>query len=176
MNGLRRTLASIDSQLGRLAALFAVVSACGIVVLLGVTVVAVFWRYALNAPIFGIEDLSIVTLTVVAAGSVAYGGRKGAHVSINLLQHVSTRRFTRISDAVMRIAAASISLLAAYALVVKACGFEKACITSNLSIEHRPFYFVLAAALGLYGINTLVQLLTGLAHWHEERDPNEAED
>ena len=70
---MRNVLHQIDRQLGRLAGLFAVVGSLGIVILLGVTVVAVFWRYMLNAPIFGIEDISIVTLTLVAAGSVAYG-------------------------------------------------------------------------------------------------------
>ncbi len=173
---MRALFATIDEQLGRLAGLFAVAGSAGIVVLLGVTVVAVFWRYMLNAPIFGIEDLSIVTLTVVAAGSVAYGGRKGAHVSINILAYVAGRRVTRVTDAVMRFAVAAISLLAAYALVTKACGLEKACITSNLAIEHRPFFYVLAAAMGHYGLNMALHLVIGLAHWGAPRDPNEVED
>ena len=173
---MRKSLIAMDRQLGRLAGLFAVISAGGIVVLLAVTVIAVFWRYVLNAPIFGIEDLSIVALTVVAAGSVAYGGREGAHVSIDLLGRFLDRGLIRITDAFMRAATAGISFLAAYALVVKACGFEKACITSNLSIEHRPFYYVLAAALALYGLNTGVQLLKGLVIGHESSDSNEAQD
>ena len=130
----------------------------------------------LNAPIFGIEDLSIVTLTVVAAGSVAYGGRKGAHVSINLLSYVGGRGLTRVTDPLMRLAVAAISLLAAYALVTKACGLEKACITSNLSIEHEPCFYVLAAAMGLYGLTIALHLLIGLFHWNASRDPNEVED
>ncbi|MDJ0631495.1 MAG: TRAP transporter small permease subunit [Rhodobacter sp.] len=173
---MRALLATLDEQLGRLAGLFALAGAAGILVLLGVTVVAVFWRYVLNAPIFGIEDVSIVTLTVVAAGSVAYGGSKGAHVSINLLTYFWGRRVTRLTDAVMRFAVAAIALLAAYALVTKACGLEKACITSNLAIEHRVFFYVLAAAMGLYGVNVAVHLAIGLAHWNEARDPNEVED
>ncbi len=173
---MRALLAAIDQQLGRLAGLFALAGSVGIVVLLGVTVVAVFWRYGLNAPIFGIEDVSIVTLTVVAAGSVAYGGRKGAHVSINLLTYVWGRKVTRVTDAVMRLAVAGVSLLSAYALVTKACGLEKACITSNLAIEHRVFFYVLAAAMGLYGLNMALHLVIGLAHWTAPRDPNEVED
>jgi len=173
---LRELLAHIDTQLGRLAGLFALAGAAGIVVLLGVTIVAVFWRYMLNAPIFGIEDISIVTLTVVAAGSVAYGGRKGAHVSINLLTYFCGRRVTRATDALMRLGVAAISMLAAFALVTKACGMEKACITSNLAIEHEPFFYVLAAAMGLYGLNVALHLAIGLAHWNAARDPHEAED
>jgi len=173
---LRDLLSRIDRQLGRLAGLFAVAGAFGIVVLLGVTVAAVFWRYVLNAPIFGIEDVSIVTLTVVAAGAVAYGGRKGAHVSINLITFSFGRRVTRITDALMRLAVAAVSFLAAYALVAKSCGIEKACITSNLSIEHRPFFYVLAAAMAFYGLHMTVLLLAGLSEWRAARDPNEAAD
>lgn len=173
---MRATLDRLDEQLGRLAGLFAFAGAAGILMLLGVTVVAVFWRYILNAPIFGIEDLSIVTLTVVAAGSVCYGARKGAHISINIISFFFFRRTTRVTDTIMRVLVAGISFLAAYALVTKACGIEKACITSNLAIEHRPFFYVLAAAMALYGANVTVHLAMGLAHWNEPHDPNEARD
>ena len=166
-------LHQIDRQLGRLAGLFAVAGSLGIVILLGVTVVAVFWRYMLNAPIFGIEDISIVTLTLVAAGSVAYGARHGAHVAINLISGLFGRRILRVTDAIMRALVAAICLLSAYALVIKACGIEKACITSNLSLEHQPYFYVLAAAMALIGLNALVQLLIGLRNWNEAKDPYE---
>ena len=171
---MRDVLTFIDKQLGRLAGLFAVAGSLGILVLLGVTVVAVFWRYMLNAPIFGIEDISIVTLTIVAAGSVAYGARHGAHVAINIISGLFGRRVLRVTDAVMRCLVAAICLLSAYALVVKACGIEKACITSNLSVEHQPFFYVLAAAMALIGLHALVQLLMGLMAWNDAADPNEA--
>ena len=83
---------------------------------------------------------------------------------------------TRITDALMRLAVAAIAFLSAYALVVKSCGIEKACITSNLSIEHRPFFFVLAAAMAFYGAQSVFLFLSGLTHWNDARDPHEAED
>lgn len=173
---MHEQLAWIDKQLGRLAGLFAVAGSAGILVLLGVTIVAVFWRYLLNTPIFGIEDVSIVTLTVVSAGAVAYGGRKDAHVSIDLITYFFGRRTTRITDAIMRFAVAATAFLAAYSLIVKSCGIEKACITSNLSIEHRPFFYVLAAAMTFYGLHMTLHLLAGLTDWRSARDPNELED
>jgi len=173
---LRDLLAQIDKQLGRLAGLFAVAGSAGIIVLLGITIVAVFWRYVLNAPIFGIEDISIVTLTVVAAGAVAFGGYKDAHVSINLITYFFGRRVTRVTDALMRLAVAGVSFLAAYALITKSCGIEKACITSNISIEHRPFFYVLAAAMAFYGLHMTLHLLAGLLDWRARHDPNEVED
>ncbi len=173
---MHAALAVLERQLGRLAGLFALAGSAAIVVLLGVTVVAVVWRYVLNAPIFGIEDVSIVSLTVVAAAAVSYGAGKNAHVSINLITYFCGRRVTRWTDAAMRSLVAFIAYLAAYALVTKACGMEKACITSNLSIEHRPFFYVLAAAMALYGLHMTVHLLQGLMAWGADRDPHEVEE
>ncbi len=152
-----------DRQLGRLARLFAVAGSLGIVALLGVTVAAVVWRYGFNAPIYGIEDLSTVTLSVVAAGAVAYGARREAHVSIDLIRGLVGPRFLHVTDAVMRALTAGIAWLAACALVVKACGIARGCITANLGIEHWPFYYVLAAALAFIGLHMTLQLLIGLA-------------
>jgi len=164
-----------DRQLGRLAGLFAGVGSIAILALMAITVIAVIWRYGLNHPIFGIEDLSVITLTLVAAAAVAYGGRSGAHVSVNVISNVFGRRMTRVSDLVMRTLTVAILALAVYGLFAKACGIEKACITGNFSIQHRPYFYVLGVAMALYGLHVLVQLLTGLAHWSGD-DPNEAED
>lgn len=173
---MRDALAFLDRQLGRVAGLFACAGAAGIVMLLGVTVVAVIWRYILNAPIYGISDISIVTLTVVAAAAVSFGAGRNAHVSINLISYFFGRGVTRCTDALMRVLVAATAFLSAYALVAKSCGLEKACITSNLSIEHRPFFFVLAAAMAYYGLFMTVRFLAGLAHWHDPVDPHELED
>ena len=149
----------LDNGLGLLAGLFAAAGGIGILVLLGVTVVAVFWRYALNAPIFGIEDVSTVTLTVVAAGAVSFGGRRGAHVSIDLIDRFAPARVTRVTDTFMYLLASAMCFLAVYALFTRACGMEKACITSNLAIEHRPFFWILAAAFAIYALQLAVQFL-----------------
>ena len=163
MTGNPDLFSRFDKGLGLLAGLFAVAGGFGILVLLGVTVVAVFWRYGLSAPIFGIEDISIVTLTVVAAGAVCFGGRKGAHVSIDLIDRFAPTRVTRVTDTVMYLLASAICLLAVYALITRACGIEKACITSNLAIEHRPFFWILAGAMMIYALQLALQFLRSLA-------------
>ena len=162
----------IDRKLGQGAGLFAIVGSIGLVALLGITVVAVVSRYVLNAPIFGIEDLSVVSLTLVAAGAVSFGARRGSHVSINLIDKVADKRETRWTDTGIHLLAAATCFVAAGALVTKACGIEKACITSNLSIEHRPFFWVLSAAFVFYALHLSlrgVSLLVG-------RDLNEGDD
>lgn len=158
-----------------MAGLFAVIGALGMCGLLLIVVVAVTWRYGLNNPIFGIEDLSVVTLVVVAGASVAYGARHGSHVSVNIIGYFFGRNVTRYTDALMRLLTVGVSALAVYALITRACGIEKACITNNFGIEHRPFYYLLAAAMTIYSLNMLVQFLVGIIHFNGE-DPNKIED
>ncbi len=164
-----------DRQLGRLAGLLAVIGGLGIFGLMGITMVAVIWRYGLNDPIFGISDLSVVTLTLVAGSAVAFGARQGSHVSVNVISLVAGRGLTRWTDAIMRVLTVAIAGLATYALFAKACGIEKACITNNFSIEHRPFYYFLGVCLGVYTAHVAVQFLIGLWHFWGE-DPNEITD
>ncbi|MGI9366362.1 MAG: TRAP transporter small permease [Rhizobiaceae bacterium] len=161
-----------DKQLGRLTGLFAVFGALGVVGLMGIIIVAVIWRYGINNPIFGIGDLSVLVLSVVAAASTIFGARNNAHISIDIISRFFGRKVTRYTDLIMRLLAFGILSLASYALVIKSCGFEKGCITENLSIEHRPFYYILAVSMGLYALHILIQLLQGLFHFKGE-DPND---
>lgn len=140
-----------------------------------VTLTAVIWRYGLRDPIFGIGDLSVLLLSIVAAGAVAYGTGKGAHVSVDVIARMCGRSVTRWTDALMRCLAVATCALASFALITRACGIEKACITENLSVEHEPFYYVLSAAMATMALTYALQLLIGLAHW-EGGDPNEIDD
>ncbi|QMU57344.1 MAG: TRAP transporter small permease subunit [Boseongicola sp.] len=164
-----------DRLLMRAAGFLAILGGLGIVGLVVITIIAVFWRYALNNPVFGISDLSVVTLTIVTGGAVAYGARHNAHVSVNVISLVAGRKVTRWTDALMRVLTVAIAGLATYALFAKACGIEKACITNNFSIEHRPFYYFLGLCLAVYTLHVLVQLLVGLWHFGGD-DPNEITD
>ncbi len=170
-----KALVWADKQLGHLAGLLAVLGGLGVFALVGITIIAVVWRYGLNDPIFGVSDLSVVTLTFVAGAAVAYGARKNAHVSVNVITYVADRRITRWTDAIMRALTVAIAGLATYALFAKACGIEKACITNNFSIEHWPFYYFLGVSLAVYTLHVLVQFLIGLWHFTGD-DPHEIVD
>ncbi|WP_461427262.1 TRAP transporter small permease [Gymnodinialimonas sp.] len=153
----------------------AVVGAIAVFALMMITLIAVIWRYALNNPIFGISDISTMTLIIVAGASVCYGARQGAHVSVNVISMVAGRRVTRFTDALMRLLSFGILALASYALASKACGAARACLTSNMAIEHAPFYYFLSAMMGLFALQVLLQLIVGLAHFDGD-DPNELPD
>ncbi len=162
-------------SLGRLTGLLAILGSIGIAALLMVTVIAVVWRYVLKNPIFGIGDLSVLLLSLVAAGAFAYGTGTGAHVSVDVIKRVAGSTITRWTDALMRLLAASTSALASFALFDRACGIEKACITENLSVEHQPFYYVLSVAMAAMALSYALQFLIGLLHGADV-DPNEISD
>lgn len=162
----------MDKQLGRMTGLFAIVGSLGVVSLMGIIIIAVIWRYGINNPIFGIGDLSVMVLSVVAAASVIFGARNNAHVSIDIISRFFGWKVVRFTDALMQLLTIGILATATYALVTKACGFEKGCITENLSIVHEPFYYLLAVSMGLFTLQIVVEFLRGLVRFN--RSPHES--
>lgn len=144
------------------------------VFLVGLTVVSVIWRYLLNDPIFGVTDISRMSLAVIVMGALAYGGRLGAFVHVDILAVVGGRKLTRYTDIVVRLCSIAILSLVTYSLREEArCGFECGEFTDNLEIVHTPFYWLLAVAMGTYVLMLVCELVIGLAHFGADRDPFE---
>ena len=168
--------AQAESYCGRVAAAFAVAGGIALVVLLGVTVAEVFWRYVLNNSLLWAEDVSTMSLAVVVAAAIAYGAREGSHVCVNLIARVAGRRATRFTDAIARLLGVAVTATAAYALFVHgSCGPACGAATSSVSISHTPFYYALGASVAAYGLLLASQLFLGFATWNGE-DPNEPAD
>ena len=164
------------SLLDRVAAVLAIIGGATVVFLVGLTVVSVFWRYLLNDPIYGITDISRMSLAVIVAGSLAYGARQGGFVHVDILKAVAGRKWTRYTDLLVRLAGIAIVGAATWALREEArCGFECGEFTDNLEIMHPPFYWMLAIAMSVYGLMLVCELIIGLAHFDAANDPNEYE-
>ena len=162
------------SWLDRISSVLAVVGGAMTVALVVLTVIAVFFRYILNNPIFGVDDLSQVALSVVVAGSMAYGARAGAHVHVDILGMVGGRKVTRYTDVFVRAVGAGIVGLTAYGLVDQGlCGMRCGNFTPNLTIPHLPFYMLLSAAMAAYAVILAAELIVGLIHFRDAEDPNE---
>ena len=150
--------------LDRAASLLAVLGGLTAVALVAITVIGVFWRYVLGNPIFGLEDLSRMLLSVVVAGSMAYGARRGAHVYVDILQSVAGRNVTAVTDAIVRLIGAIVVGALVYALWLESlCGFECGEFTDNLEIIHTPFYRLLAAGMAVYFMMIVVEFIAGIA-------------
>lgn len=158
----------------RVSGVLAVAGGAATVFLVVLTVVAVFFRYVLNNPIFGVDDLSQVALSVVVAGSIAYGARAGAHVHVDILGMVGGRKVTRYTDVFVRAVGALIVGLAAYGLIDQGlCGMRCGNFTPNLTIPHFPFYMLLAGSMAVYSVILAFELVFGLIHFRADEDPNE---
>ncbi len=169
-------LVKAEKGLRIIARLFAVLGGFALFALAAVTIVSVFFRYILRDPIFGIEDISTMTMTLVVAASIIWAALNNGHVSVNVLPMVLGRRASRVTDLAGRLVSFAILAVAAYALADKgSCGLPCGAITSNLSIPHPPFYFVLSAAMGFTAFWVLLQILIGFVHWNGT-DPNEVTD
>ena len=146
--------------LDRAAGVLAALGAVTVVVLAGLIVVQVFWRYVLAAPIFGLEDVVRMALAVVVAASIAYGARHGAHVHVDVLQAIGGDKVTRYTDVLVKLGGAAIVALTAFALWEEGrCGFRCGDFTDNLSIIHTPFYNALALGMALYALILLIEFI-----------------
>lgn len=122
-------------------------------------------RKMLNAPIRGAEDLMILSLVILVAVAIPFGGRCGAHIEIEILESRMSAGFARWSLFFLRMISGALMLLMAWELVEagqKATKFGET--TQQLLISYEPFYYLLALCVTLYVLVLLsdaVQLATG---------------
>jgi len=131
-----------------------------ILFLMVLTVVDVMMRYLFNSPIFGVQDLLQLTLLLIVAFSTAFGGRTGAHIEIELFEHKMNPHFARWSLLVVRLTGVVLVGVLAWRLIengLMSVMFGEA--TQQLLISYEPFYYILAAGMGLYAMVLLVESL-----------------
>lgn len=161
-------LAHWERCLKFMALSFAAIGGVAVFVLMLITDAAVVARYFMNDPIFGIEDMSILILTVIVSASVAYSAWTNSHVSVELIELIGENRITRICELAARLVGAGAVCYIAYALTtVGSCGFPCGAATGNLAIEHVPFYFFLAASMAFYFLVLLYQMVFELVRWRD---------
>ncbi len=149
-----------------IAVLFAAVGGVAVFILMAITDIAVVARYFMNNPIFGIEDISVLVLTVIVAASVAYGVWTQSHISVELVELFAGRRTTRICGILAQLLGAGTAGYIAYALAtIGSCGFPCGAVTGNLSITHVPFYYFLAASMTFYFLVLSYRLVLEVVHW-----------
>ncbi len=128
--------------------------------LLGLTVADVVFRYALNAPIFGGQDVSRLVLLLCVAFSIAYGGRTGAHVSVEVFTKLIGAWFERLAATLVKLVGAVVMAVMARQLYLTgrlATELEEG--SQLLDIPFEPFYHALAVGMGLYALVLAVEVV-----------------
>ncbi len=128
----------------------------GGIALVGLTltiVTAVIFRYIFNSPIFGADDFNEMFLLATVAFSIAYSGRKGGQVVVEILTIVSGNQFTRWTDIFVKLLGFIMMVVLVWVLIES--GFnaqEYGETTRSLEITLQPFFWLLAFGMALYGI------------------------
>ena len=110
-------------------------------------------RKILSAPVRGAEDLMILSLVILVAIAIPFGGRVGAHIEIEILESRMSPGFAKWSLFLVRVVCGALMLLMAWELIAagqKATKFGET--TQQLLISYEPFYYLLALCVALYAL------------------------
>lgn len=110
-------------------------------------------RKGLNSPIVGTEDLLILSLVLVAAISIPFGGRVGAHIEIEVLEPLMPPWLDRGSRLVLKLVGFALMAVMSWQLVEAGRSVDRfGETTQQLLISFAPFYYVLAVCVALYAL------------------------
>lgn len=116
-----------------------------------ITVIDVTLRSAFNSPIFGGQDIAQLFMIMVVCCSIAYSGRSGGQVAVELLDSFGSKQIMRWIGIMTKLISAVMLGVLSWQLVfsgIDAHQFGEATLT--LEISFGPFFITLAAAIALY--------------------------
>ena len=123
------------------------------------TITAVGFRYALNSPIFGASDFKQLLLLAVVTFSVAYSGRTGGQVAVEILDSIGGPKITRWTDIIVKLISVVMLAILSWQLVINgidASDYGEA--SGSLTIPFGPFFIALACGMALYGIVLIAEI------------------
>ena len=126
-----------------------------------VTVIAVIFRYVFNSPIFGADDFNQMLLMSTVAFGIAYSGRQGGQVVVEILSVISGQKILRWTDIFAKILGVIMLSILVWVLIesgINAAEYGET--TRSLEITLQPFFWLLAFGIGLYGIVLLFEIIS----------------
>jgi TRAP-type C4-dicarboxylate transport system permease small subunit len=126
-----------------------------------VTVIAVIFRYVFNSPIFGADDFNQMLLMSTVAFSIAYSGRQGGQVVVEILSIISEQKILRWTDIFAKILGVIMLSILVWVLIesgINAAEYGET--TRSLEITLQPFFWLLAFGIGLYGIVLFFEIIS----------------
>ncbi|MBL6863197.1 MAG: TRAP transporter small permease [Rhodospirillales bacterium] len=165
-NRVDATLVFIDRCIHPITLYAGGIALIGLAVLI---VTAVIFRYVFNSPIFGTDDFNQIFLMATVAFSVAYSGRKGGQVIVEILSLVTGPRFTRWTDIFVKLLGTLMMCILIWVLIgsgINAAEYGET--TRSLEITLQPFFWILAFGMALYAIVLLFELIALLRGYNLE--------
>lgn len=135
----------------------------GLIFLLALTLVTVLdvtLRTVFNSPIHGGRDIAQFFLIIVVSASIAYSGRSGGQVVVELFENIASEKTMRRVNVVIKCIGFLMMLVLSWHLVItgmEAVEFGES--SGTLEISYAPFMYTAAFGMLLYGIVLLAEII-----------------
>lgn len=137
-----------------------IIGGSALTLLMGLMVVDVCLRYFFNSPIFGAQDISILSLVIIVAISIPYTARSGMHVAVEVIDKIIGPKGCRITDIFSRIVGFSISSMLTVLLIHGMKESEDfAETTPLLELSYSSFYLALAIGFALFSLALIIETI-----------------
>lgn len=157
---MRAALEAIDSAVCAAVRVLALLAGLVLLWLMFLTVAAAVMRKVMRSPILGVHDVSEVSLLVLVFLGMAYCGRTGGHIVVDLAAGLLPGSILRISDIIGRLSGGALLSFVAWHTVARAFDALAQHEASNLLfLPLYPFYLVVAAGFALYAVVLFLQAL-----------------
>ena len=158
----------LGAQGGTLERVFRFSALLGGIVLFAIMIlvsVAVFFRYVLNQPILGNQELVEIGMAVVVMLAIPYTSLKGQHIRVDIFDNMLGDAGRFFCDLVSR----SIGVFVLYLLVQKAWdkaldAYEYEDVTNMIEIPVWIAYGAITAGMGLFACVLVLKIISQIRH------------
>ncbi len=125
-----------------------------------VTVLDVTLRTVFNSPIHGGRDIAQFFLIIIVSASIAYSGRSGGQVVVELFENIASPKVMRWVDVIVKFIGFLMLMILAWHLSISgldALEFGEA--SGTLQVSYGPFMHTAAFGILLYAVVLLVEMI-----------------
>lgn len=134
------------------------IGAALIAIMMMMTVVDVFMRFAFNSPIAGINELSALSLAMVVGLGLGWAALERAHIKVDLVMDRLPKKIQFVTDAVMYLISLIMAAIMMIWTVVDLVG-KKGQTTGSLHIPLVPFEWIFWAGLVVFVVCILILVI-----------------
>lgn len=129
----------------------------------------VFFRYALNQPILGVQELVQWGIVLVVMLAMPHCARKNAHIKVDVFDHILGSWGRALSDGISRLISSFVLSLLVYKTTFKAMdAWEYKDVTNMLELPIWPVYAAIALSMGLFTLVLLLELYEQMFCWEAD--------
>lgn len=129
-----------------------------LIVMVGLTFAHVIMRYIFANPIHGFVDMGQIMLVLVVAFTVAYSGRTGGQIAVEIIDTMVSKNSLRWIEVVTRIGGSIMIAILSWKLFADGPeATEMGEATTTLGVSHEPLLYTLGVGMGLYAIVLILE-------------------